>query len=639
MRISLAWLLLTLFISSSQCVSAQNDKAMQLYEKALKQFRAGDSEKGWNLLEKSMDKAQTPYYQPFILAGDLLLKQGEYREAVRFFQQSLEVQPVSIAYLKMSYAYKALYEWDQAIAAYESYLGRAQFTPRRQEEAQVQLEQLKFAKTAFEAYVKDSSAIRFEKLGFSDEKMEYFPCITGDERGLIFTARNFSQNSSDENLYGVERINGQWGVPMPLIGAVNSTGNEGAATISPDGKFMVFTACDRPGGAGSCDLYYSYWSAERGWDRPKALEGDVNTQMWESQPALGPDGRTLYFVRGTSSSSDNIDIYVATWDMELDQWTQVQPLPAPINTSGRETAPFIHFDGKSLIFCAERNPSLGGTDFFISQKQEDGQWSMPQNLGMPYNSYGDEFSLVIAADGQTGYMASSRSGGLAEFNEKTQSMDLFTFSVPEAWRPEATRHRDAIVVNAKTRQPIGRARVRVYELESGEERYAGESRLHTGYVRMMLPEDGDFGFSAYAPGFVLSSGKLEQSASSDELLEIALEPLTSGAKFTLNNILFDLDESTLKPSSERELNLLLQWLLDREETQIKVVGHTDNQGSAAYNMGLSKRRAAAVVQWLVEHGIPAERLTSSGLGSTVPVASNDTPEGRALNRRTEIEVR
>mgnify|MGYP000302849570 CR=1 FL=1 len=132
---------------------------------------------------------------------------------------------------------------------------------------------------------------------------------------------------------------------------------------------------------------------------------------------------------------------------------------------------------------------------------------------------------------------------------------------------------------------------------------------------------------------------LARAYQGDTLLEIALQPLESGSKFTLNNILFDLDESTLKPSSERELNLLLQWLLEREETQIKVVGHTDNQGSASYNLGLSKRRAAAVVQWLVDHGVARERLTSSGRGSTEPVATNETPEGRALNRRTEVEVR
>ncbi len=168
----MAWLLVTLFISSSQCVVAQNNKAMQLYEKAIKTFREGNEEKGWDLLQKSMDKAEAPYYQPFIFAGDLQLKRGDYRSAVDYFEQSIAVQPVSIAFLKMSFAHKALYEWDQSIAAYEQYLNRAQLTTRRQEEALAQLEQLKFAKSAYEAYVLDSSSIRFEKLSFSDEKME-----------------------------------------------------------------------------------------------------------------------------------------------------------------------------------------------------------------------------------------------------------------------------------------------------------------------------------------------------------------------------------------------------------------------------------------------------------------------------------
>src|SRR5690606_23482416 len=106
----------------------------------------------------------------------------------------------------------------------------------------------------------------------------------------------------------------------------------------------------------------------------------------------------------------------------------------------------------------------------------------------------------------------------------------------------------------------------------------------------------------------------------------------------LKNIFFDLDKATLRPESTAELNRLIKLMNDVPTLKIELSGHTDSQGSDAYNQGLSERRAQAVVDFVTKAGISASRLVSMGYGETQPIATNETKEGRQLNRRTEFKV-
>lgn len=117
-----------------------------------------------------------------------------------------------------------------------------------------------------------------------------------------------------------------------------------------------------------------------------------------------------------------------------------------------------------------------------------------------------------------------------------------------------------------------------------------------------------------------------------------LEPLESGSVITLNNVLFELDRAELLPSSYKELNVLLQLLKKNRKYSVTIIGHTDDQGGEEYNLRLSRERAKAVLEYLVNQGIDPSRLTSVGKGKSDPVADNSTEEGRALNRRTEIRL-
>ena len=589
-----------------------------------------------------MHKGRDVYYQPYIYAGDQKFRNGKYSEAIAYYDEALDIKELSSIYLKKSIANKYLFQWEESIAQWENYLSVARLSKERREGAELELENLRFAKQQHEEYVASDFDYDIQKLSFSTEELEYFPTITGGDEHLIYTHRYISGSKpTDENLFEAA-LDGISKFGVPLEGNLNSRLNEGAACISPDGQFMVLTVCDRPDGAGSCDLYYSHWSPNYGWEIPKPLPGAINTGRWESQPSLGPDGRTIYFVRASNSMEADRDIFVSTKDKE-GNWSKGQKLPSNINGSDRESCPFMHFDGKTLYFLSERSPSLGASDFFMSTRINDSTWSDPINLGFPFNSFGEEFSLVIDKSGQFGYLASDRGEAIVPSYDGLSALDLYRFDLPKHLQPEIRDNYDLVVVDSLTLLPIGAASVQLFNVD-GVQFFSGTSAKNTGRVRLMT-DGGEVRLSAYHKGYLPYSGVISQldyiarPLHGNNVATIKLIPIAAGKAFALRNILFELDQSTLLPESEKELTALLRMLEDNLDLNATIIGHTDNQGGRAYNQRLSEARAAAVLSWLVEHGVQPTRLTSEGRGMDKPVASNDTDAGRALNRRTEVLLR
>ena len=633
--------LFLLVVLMSFSTNGQSKSAIATFQKAKEAFKQNDSEKGWVFLEKAIKKGRSTYYQPLIFAGDRKFKEGDVLQAIDYYDRALQIQELSSIYLKKSIVYKYSGEFDLAIASYELFMRNARMSKERLRASELALENLKFTKEKYEEYMALGGPLEVVKLIFSDEKLEYFPSPTGDDRKLLFTARMLQDGApTDENLFVAERSGAGWeSRSKPVLGRVNTRVNEGASSISADGEYMVFTACNRPDGVGSCDLYYSYYDPVKGWGFPELLPGKINTRRWESQPTLGPDGTTLYFVRGSYSQAEDLDIMVAYKDDE-GNWSRVEKLPAEVNSSGRERSPFIHFDGKTLYFVSERSPSIGGSDFFMARRLSDSTWSAPENLGFPLNSFGDEFSLVVNAAGTHGYLSSNRGKDIVPEQDAMAEMDLYEFALPERMKPEQRLFKDFVVVHAETRIPLGLANVKLKGLNE-KVVYAGTSSKNTGLVRAMHEGGNDLRVSAYKKGYLPFSAIVSQADLMDNstLYELPLIPLKSADSFILRNLLFDTDKSELLSASEQELRLLKKLLEDNPTLNATIIGHTDSQGGRSYNQRLSEDRAIAVLQWLVHEGIDAQRLIAKGKGMDEPVASNDTEEGRALNRRTEIQLR
>jgi outer membrane protein OmpA-like peptidoglycan-associated protein len=542
----------------------------------------------------------------------------------------------------MSIAFKYLFQWEQSIRSMELYIKTARLSQDRMAMAQNELDNLLFTQSAHEEYTAQNFNYNIQQLSFSTDELEYFPTISGDSEYLVYTHRDISgSRPTDEDLF-MGSLDGMARNGKPLKGNLNSTLNEGAASIRADGQFMVLTVCNRPDGKGKCDLYYSYWNPNDGWETPKPLPGDINTGRWESQPSLGPDGQTIYFVRGENSMGVDMDIFVSTLGKD-GNWSKGKKLPKSINSPDRESSPFIHFDGKTLYFRSERSPSLGGSDFFKCTRLTDSTWSEAVNLGFPLNSFGEEFSMVIDKSGTFGYLASDRGNEILPDYTTMTALDLYRFDLPEHLQPEARENYDIVIVDSLSNKAIGNATVQLYN-DEGVQFFNGTSRQYTGWVRLMT-DFSDIRVAAYKKGYVPYSGgisRLDYLAAplhGPKVAYIKLVPVSTGSRFALNNILFELDESTLRPESEKELALLFRMLVDAPKLQATIIGHTDNQGNRSYNQSLSEARAEAVLKWLIAKGIPSERLQSEGRGMDEPISSNDTERGRALNRRTEIILR
>lgn len=589
-----------------------------------------------------MSKGKDNYYQPYIYAGDQSFRNGAYNSALEYYEEALTIQQLSSIHLKMSIAFKYLFQWEQSIRSMELYIKTARLSQDRMAMAQNELDNLLFTQSAHEEYTAQNFNYNIQQLSFSTDELEYFPTISGDSEYLVYTHRDISgSRPTDEDLF-MGPLDGMARIGKSLKGNLNSTLNEGAASISADGQFMVLTVCNRPDGKGKCDLYYSYWNPNDGWETPKPLPGDINTGRWESQPSLGPDGQTIYFVRGENSMGVDMDIFVSTLGID-GNWSKGKKLPKSINSPDRESSPFIHFDGKTLYFRSERSPSLGGSDFFKCTRLTDSTWSEAVNLGFPLNSFGEEFSMVIDKSGTFGYLASDRGNEILPDYTTMTALDLYRFDLPEHLQPEARENYDIVIVDSLSNKAIGNATVQLYN-DEGVQFFNGTSRQYTGRVRLMT-DFSDIRVAAYKKGYVPYSGgisRLDYLATplhGPKVAYIKLVPVRTGSRFALNNILFELDESTLRPESEKELALLFRMLVDAPKLQATIIGHTDNQGNRSYNQSLSEARAEAVLKWLIAKGIPSERLQSEGRGMDEPISSNDTERGRALNRRTEIILR
>lgn len=633
--------LFLLVIMMSFSTSGQSKSAIAQFQKAKEAFKQNDADKGWVHLEKAIKKGGNTYYQPLIFAGDRRFKEGDIFQAIEYYDKALQIQELSSIHLKKSIVYKYAGEFDLAIDSYQLYMKNARMSKERFRASELALENLKFTKRKYEEYMALGAPLEVVKLVFSDEKMEYAPSPTGDDRKLLFTARMVQNGApTDENLFVAERLGAGWeSRSKPVLGRVNTRVNEGASSISADGEYMVFTACNRPDGVGKCDLYYSYFDPVKGWGFPELLPGKINTKRWESQPTLGPDGTTLYFVRGSNNQSDDLDIMVAYKDDE-GNWSTVEKLPSEVNSSGRERSPFIHFDGTTLYFVSERSPSIGGSDFFMVKRLSDSTWSAPENLGFPLNSFGDEFSLVVNAAGTHGYLSSNRGKDIIPNLDAMAEMDLYEFVLPEKMKPEQRLFKDLVVVHSVTQTPLGLANVKIKSLDE-KEVYAGTSSKNTGLVRAMHDGANDLRISAYKKGFLPYSAVVSKDDLMDAttIYELPLTPLKSADSFVLRNLLFDTDKSELLAAGEQELRLLKKLLIDNPSLNATIVGHTDNQGGRSYNQKLSEDRATAVLEWLIDSGIESGRLNAQGEGMDKPVATNDTEEGRALNRRTEVQLR
>ncbi|MFM2208105.1 MAG: hypothetical protein RL213_2080 [Bacteroidota bacterium] len=624
--------------------STSDERAIRFFQSALSNYNARQDEKALSAIEEAL-QADPAFIEPMLLRANIYSDQRKTSKAIDSYRQAIAVNP--------DFFPNTFYS-----------LGKLEFLTRQYDSAEVHLNRfLSYPSTteSFRTNAKRLSAscsfaresmkhpVRFDPKNMghaiNSTAQEYFPAITGDGNTFLFTRRIKKSDangkiSDQEDFYVSRKNNGAWADAV-AVEEINTPGNEGAPTLSADGQYLFFTACEElyndieaRSTKGSCDLFIAKKVGDK-FNNPRNLEEPVNSGAWESQPSFSSDGRTLYFVRAVKGADGKKqrDIFVTHID-DRSSWSNPEPLSSKINTPYDELSVFIHPDDQTLYFSSDGHPGMGGQDIFMSRRTPTGEWGEPVNLGFPINSSDDENSLLVSPDGTIGYFASDREGGFG-------GLDLYQFELDDALRPRIVTYMKGKVYDAETRKPLG-ASFELIDLDTKRPVVTSTSNPGNGEFIVCLPTGKRYALNVSRDGYLFFSENFElkdsKIAGDPYLRDVPMKPIKVGEAVVLKNIFFDFNKADLKEESKVELNKMVAFLNKNPKLNVEIGGHTDNVGGKAYNQGLSERRARSVMDYLISGGIASGRLSSKGYGDNIPVADNATESGRAQNRRTEFKI-
>jgi outer membrane protein OmpA-like peptidoglycan-associated protein len=585
------------------------------------------------------------------LLGKCLIKNYEKKRALKHLEKAYELNKAVDPELSYYYAQCLHFtlEFDKAIEQYTRALTQVSDKDPRYKEIGMAIGHCKYAKDA----IKRPVDAKIVNVGPPINTMysEHSPIIDADENVLIYTTVrpdnvgcNGDINCVLEDIYISERKGDKWATPTPLS-KINSKAFDASVGLSPDGQIMYIYR--NPPGNG--DIFVSTLQGKE-WSAPKALEEPVNTKSYETTVSISPDGKRLFFTSDREGGYGDTDIYQSEL-LASGKWGPAKNLGPKINTPYSDDSPFIHADGRSLYFSSQgRKDCFGGYDIYLSTLQDDGGWSEPQNVGYPINTPDNDIYFVLSADKKSGYYASAKEGGYGE-------KDIYKIVMPEdkpavvvvvkkdsvvapAIVVNALTILKGVVTDAKTGQPI-EAAVTVIDNDKNVVVSTFKSNSASGRYLVSLPSGRNYGIVVENPDYLFKSVNVNipKSEGYQEIVkDISLDKIEVGVGIVLNNIFYDYDKATLRPESVAELDRLVKLMKDNPSIKVELGGHTDSDGSDTYNEKLSQSRSQSVVDYLTEKGIPAARMVAAGYGEKVPVAANDTPENKQLNRRTELKI-
>ncbi|MFI5164374.1 MAG: OmpA family protein, partial [Bacteroidia bacterium] len=428
--------------------------------------------------------------------------------------------------------------------------------------------------------------------------------------------------------------NGKWTAAKNMGSPINTSRHDASVALSADGQKLFIYRDDEARGSGNI-----YECIQKGaqWTNPEKMSSSINSKYHESSASITADGNTLYFTSNKPGGFGEHDIYKVEWDKTTKQWGTAENLGPVINTQYDEYGAFIHPDGKTLYFSSEGHNTMGGYDIFKSVlDKKTKKWSTPENIGYPINTPDDDIDYVVSASGKHAYYSSFGAEG---FGEK----DIYRISSTKKEKKQAVTKVTILkgtITDAVTKQLL-EAEIEIVDNHTNQIISTFKSNSATGKYLVTLPSGGNYGIAVKKDGYLFHSENfdiVDTAAYNEVVKDIAMNNLSVGNKIVLNNIFFDFDKATLRPESASELERLKKLLTDMPTMKIEISGHTDSKGADDYNLKLSQSRAQSVVDYLIKAGINKTRLAAKGYGKTKPIATNDTEEGRQLNRRTEFEI-
>jgi outer membrane protein OmpA-like peptidoglycan-associated protein/tetratricopeptide (TPR) repeat protein len=614
---------------------SQNDEVTNLINQANEKYTSKQYSAAIELLNKAeeIDNKNPNIYYAY---GTIYQKLGMYNNMeIKYKQACDEIGPnYPNFYIMLGGIQIEQEKYSKAKESFEAYIVNAKQGSKYINLAKHNIEVCKFAEVAIK------NPVPFDPINLGSEvntKLdEYLPALSVEENELVFTRKvinekpTFIGDEFQEDFYISRKKGSNWGKSTTLGGNINTNDNEGAQTISSNGKYMFITACNRDDGMGGCDIYFSK-NLDGKWSKPVNLGPPLNSEHWDAHPSISPDGKTLYFSSDRPEGKGKTDIWYCNI-LKGGKFSAAVNMGDKINTENGEVFPFIHTDNKTLYFTSNGHPGMGGYDNFVVKK-EGGSWEIPKNLGYPINTNGNESSLIVNAKGKTAYFSSDRKGGFG-------GIDIYNFSLYEDARPEAITYLKGIIKDSETGEFIS-ANFELYNIETGELIKTSYSNQKNGEFFILIPSDANYLINVEKENYIFYSDNFSvKNESGEKIFEktIELQKIKTGNKVILKNIFFETNSYKLKDESKLELQKLLSFMKKYPNTKIEIEGHTDNVGEENTNQTLSENRAKSVIQFLVDNGISKERLSANGYGEKMPIADNNTEEGRAINRRTEFKI-
>lgn len=607
-------------------------------QKSMRAVLQGNMQMGELYAKKALDADDNDPHA-FYIMGEVALRTGNVRAAEAFWTRCLEICPDYKAELQyfLGVMYMESGKTTRGEEMIEKYLDNPMRDGGYDREAERYLEQTRIVNELMTHPVEyDPKVVP----GVSTRADEYFPTVSPDGQICLFTRRSMQRGrhsgpADRERLveeFTISRHNGRGfdsGEPMPA--PFNQSYNEGAPALSADNRVLVFASCERGEGAEAqkCDLYYAIRNGDS-WSQIMPMGEGVNRpDSWEGQPSISANGDVVYFASNREGGMGGTDIYVS-YRQPDGTWSEAENLGAPINTSGFEKTPFIHSDSRTLYFSSDTHPGLGGYDIFYARRKDNMEFDDPINIGYPINGQDNEWGLFVTFDGQNAYFGSNKLNGPGGY-------DLYRFTLPEEARPqevafvrgvlkdeegEIVRDADLLIKNVTTRE------IQRVDVDDASGEYTAVVTLGGQSDDVIIKVDRDDAAfnSKYIDVDQTESGMIEADM---EVSEIAV-----GREYRLNDINFASNSYQLDNNAYTIIEEFGLFLEDHPAVKVDIQGHTDNVGDDAANLALSKNRARVVYEYLIELGVSPSRLTHHGYGEQRPIASNDSSEGKAKNRRT-----
>lgn len=486
---------------------------------------------------------------------------------------------------------------------------------------------------------------------FLDKNLEYVYLTSTNEKSTGELRSEITGTKKGDIYFSKKDEKGVWSRPEVVDGGLNTEHDEGAAAFSPDGSTMYLARAVRQDWPTNVEIYTSSRS-EAKWSAAQKFEITADTLSNYSDPNVSPDGQWLYFASDIPGGQGGTDI----WRINLkDKHGTLENLGPQINTKGNERFPNMRTDSL-LYFSSDGHPGMGGFDLFVAKlqpREEDDKISMDrwviENMGVPMNSSADDFGITFGT-GESGYISSNR-GDARGYDH------IYSFI-----KPDLQIWISGYVVD-KDDEPVPNAVIRIVGDDGSNQKTAARP---DGYFRFDLQRGVKYAMLASAEGY-LNARQEFVSDSTEEDAEYNVDFILA-AMFkaqVVENIFYDFDKAVLRDESKLALDSMVMLLKDHPNIVIEMASHTDRVGSTKYNQGLSQRRAQSVVDYLIENGIPKERLKPAGYGESRPktvtkrihsqypqfeegvtlteefiktLSKEDQEAADQINRRTEFEV-